>query len=484
MKNNYLLKLFLFVILLLSKEAFSDDSVIVGAMLPPVQGGWGLDLGCNYQLNQCPPPASDVPSGYVFSNFGVKDDHVDIYLYCTIRPQRGVAPEDREHFTWQQTNGAACYYVRKSCPIGQDWFAHPELGNSAGSCEAPYKLASPYEPSPPDACALKLNPIDISSGAKIQSEVDIVPNGIGQVTFSRTYNSGVNSLSSTWYNNYNKKIRVIDSSTANSFRYKSSGYAKKSDACVSGWNDIQPQITDSWGKSVTPVFDGVACQLQKNGVVVKTLPIINETSAPIMAVSNFANINTTSMVQLIQPDGSVRSYKWTVGFGATTSVDNKGTLIRVDDNLWRHFNENGDIEDFSVDGKLMAITASNGMKQTLTYDSTSGLLSQVQDSVGGKLTFAYTNNLLSSVTTSDNKTTRYAYNALGLITDVQRSDSTHRLYFYEDTRFPTFLTGITDERGVRFVTWTYDAQGRAITSQHAGGADFGSLAITLMAVQH
>src|SRR5207248_1091365 len=37
--------------------------------------------------------------------------------------------------------------------------------------------------------------------------------------------------------------------------------------------------------------------------------------------------------------------------------------------------------------------------------------------------------------------------------------------------FPFLLTGITDERGVLFASWTYDSTGRALTSSHAGGAD-------------
>src|SRR5690606_26020131 len=54
---------------------------------------------------------------------------------------------------------------------------------------------------------------------------------------------------------------------------------------------------------------------------------------------------------------------------------------------------------------------------------------------------------------------------------VQRPDQAQRIYHYEDSRFPTYLTGITDERGVRYATWTYDDQGRAISSEHAGGTD-------------
>src|SRR5262249_37622420 len=33
------------------------------------------------------------------------------------------------------------------------------------------------------------------------------------------------------------------------------------------------------------------------------------------------------------------------------------------------------------------------------------------------------------------------------------------------------LTGLIDENGVRFSSWSYDAQGRATLSVHAGGAD-------------
>ncbi|GFZ68640.1 hypothetical protein PSE10B_51620 [Pseudomonas amygdali pv. eriobotryae] len=44
-----------------------------------------------------------------------------------------------------------------------------------------------------------------------------------------------------------------------------------------------------------------------------------------------------------------------------------------------------------------------------------------------------------------------------------------REYLYEDGRSARLLTGITDERGVRFATWAYDGQYRAVSSQHTGG---------------
>lgn len=46
-------------------------------------------------------------------------------------------------------------------------------------------------------------------------------------------------------------------------------------------------------------------------------------------------------------------------------------------------------------------------------------------------------------------------------------DNTSKTYHYENTNFPHHLTGITDENGIRFATWEYDSEGRAISSEHA-----------------
>ncbi|WP_234035823.1 DUF6531 domain-containing protein [Ectopseudomonas mendocina] len=53
----------------------------------------------------------------------------------------------------------------------------------------------------------------------------------------------------------------------------------------------------------------------------------------------------------------------------------------------------------------------------------------------------------------------------------QTSDLQSRKYHYESIYGSQLLTGITDERGVRYSTWTYDPQGRATSSEHSSGAD-------------
>jgi YD repeat-containing protein len=65
-----------------------------------------------------------------------------------------------------------------------------------------------------------------------------------------------------------------------------------------------------------------------------------------------------------------------------------------------------------------------------------------------------------------------------MLTSVTYSTTpaTSQTYLYENAALPSALTGIIDENGNRFVTWTYDAQGRGLSSQHAGGADLTTLA--------
>lgn len=87
----------------------------------------------------------------------------------------------------------------------------------------------------------------------------------------------------------------------------------------------------------------------------------------------------------------------------------------------------------------------------------------------------------SQATAPDGSVYKFTYNAAGMLASViypdatpsDDSDNPRRQYLYEDTRadtdtikFSKLLTGIIDERGVRYATWKYDAQGRANFSGH------------------
>src|SRR5207248_10630285 len=49
------------------------------------------------------------------------------------------------------------------------------------------------------------------------------------------------------------------------------------------------------------------------------------------------------------------------------------------------------------------------------------------------------------------------------------NDNPFVTYLYEDTTQRSALTGIIDERGVRYATWDYDSKWRVTQSTHAGG---------------
>lgn len=107
-------------------------------------------------------------------------------------------------------------------------------------------------------------------------------------------------------------------------------------------------------------------------------------------------------------------------------------------------------------GLLISVTEPNGRVLGLTYDG-SGHVATVVLPDGGVLTYAYdTSNNLTSVEYPDGKTRGYVYNENTLNGGTSR---------------PNAMTGVVDEKGVRFESTTYDSAGRAIAAGFAGNVD-------------
>ena len=125
--------------------------------------------------------------------------------------------------------------------------------------------------------------------------------------------------------------------------------------------------------------------------------------------------------------------------------------------------------------QLNTIHSRNGFTKNLAYNAT-GQLTSVTDSYDRTLTLAYnTNGTLHTVTTPDSTTITYGYTAVDtvpILTSVTFSTSPAQTltYVYSST-LPHTLTGVTDENGNTFLTWTYDAYGRALTSQIGTGSN-------------
>jgi len=190
-------------------------------------------------------------------------------------------------------------------------------------------------------------------------------------------------------------------------------------------------------------------------------------------------------VWLSRPDGKQYTYTLTGGIW-TADADVTDKLVqRVDAKGqtagWTYTQPDATVENYDAGGMLTSITHRTGLTQTLTYSTAStaaavapiaGLLLTVTDSFGRTLNFTYdASNRVSTMTDPAGGVYTYAYDTNSNLISVTYPDGKMRQYVYENTSFPHLLTGIVDEDGNRYATWTYDASGKAITSEHSTGVE-------------
>ncbi len=153
------------------------------------------------------------------------------------------------------------------------------------------------------------------------------------------------------------------------------------------------------------------------------------------------------------------------------SATELGRLSKLANNGWLYIAENSERFSFDAGGRLTQWSNNAGAQQQLVYAN--GQVT-VTDNLGYSMSF--TEDLFHQPLTlsAAGLTIKYDYNAdnrLSRLTRTRGGQIEHRLFHYEDSRNSALLTGITDERGVRYATWSYDDQGRATSSEHAGGVE-------------
>ena len=131
--------------------------------------------------------------------------------------------------------------------------------------------------------------------------------------------------------------------------------------------------------------------------------------------------------------------------------------------------EDNSIEEYDPDGRLLSTTSPTGFTETLTYDN--GLLAKVTGHFGHTLSFAYSGHLLTTVTDPSGDQYHYQYDSQNRLSKATYPDQSSETYVYEDARFPYALTGIIDDKNIRYTTWSYNADGQAISGEHANGAE-------------
>jgi len=196
----------------------------------------------------------------------------------------------------------------------------------------------------------------------------------------------------------------------------------------------------------------------------------------------YLRIASASSVTAERADG--QNLTFTLNGGTWTSDSDIDFKLTQSGSTWTLTDSSDGVETYATvsatEAHLTSIQTRNGYTQTLSYNGSNQLIS-VTDSYSRSLNFTYQGGLLQKVTTPDSLVLTYGYASSGVkagvldrLASVSYSTSpvTSQSYLYTHPTFPFALTGITDENGNSYATWTYDnGSGRGLTSQHGTGAD-------------
>jgi YD repeat-containing protein len=350
-------------------------------------------------------------------------DYVSYVLIHPVYGQRAVFYTYGPICLLGQTHDPITGICVTSCPSGQI------PNRDTGICELP-----PKNNGPSTSCGIDTgNPINASTGNKWQHEIDLLETNSG-LGFDRYYNAGTTAniayLGSGWMHPY---ARIIVDSSSSPFL----------------------EVFRSDGKKY----------------------VFNKT--------------TTTYT----PDADITDI-------LTELKDASGMRTG-----WKYTTSSSEIEIYDFNGKLLSITDRTGQTQTLAYSCETisatcpvvtpttvapyaGLLVKVTDNFGNSLNFTY-NSAGQMATMADpaGNITRYGYDASGNLSTVTYPDDTptdltnnpKKTYLYGElantagVSQPNALTGIIDENGVRYATYQYDANGKAISTEHTGSVEKYSL---------
>jgi hypothetical protein len=182
----------------------------------------------------------------------------------------------------------------------------------------------------------------------------------------------------------------------------------------------------------------------------------------------FRLIIDSILITLIHADGKESTFE-KAGQNFSPKHPERGMLTR-ENHRWRYQSPDNYFYEFDDQGRLLAIR-NLGATQNIEHTEKNLI---VTDAYGARLEITEDARKQPKKLVSENITIDYTYDKYKQLKQVTRhykAGSDKKEYLYEDPKNSTLLTAIKDERGIRYASWTYDDQGRAISSEHAGGAE-------------
>lgn len=342
-----------------------------------------------------------------------------------------------------------------------------------------YWLISSIKKSHSPASMCEGNPCNPSTGAKVQTETDYISSSDITLNVNRTYNSQTPPIGddqpANWQNSFSSKAGK------NSQKSTVAGpYNTRPNACNQGFNSIKGSAWKGALEKASPVYinnntSGSSCTIvSPDQETITTFTIIKKLKGSGPPSPSLGS--TSDYYEITMPDGSF--YTFSEENGVWVNSDNPNIQFEIDTNgNWIYTDKNGNKSTYSPQGQLIKQTLFDGKEVLYAYDlsinnggdGNPDTLDQVTGASGRSLYFHYTVTggvpLLTSITTPDGDI-YYSYDDDNNQSGVTYPDNTSKTYHYEDANYPNHLTGITDEKGNRFATWSYDANGKTTSSEH------------------
>jgi RHS repeat-associated protein len=314
------------------------------------------------------------------------------------------------------------------------------------------------------------DPVNPGTGSVYTTEEDIqFAGGPAAIAFRRYYNSadlmGVDGVYG-WRHSYDRSISTIYgtySTYPGQSAVASPQYATPALACTQGFAAIQASVP-AWASATASYNNGV-CVLSTASGTIGTLPIQSYAldQPPPMPVE----------YDVLRDDG--QTLRYTLQNGVVNNPPGVSIRLTVTGSGFTVTDDQDNVESYNAAGVLQSITSRSGIVQTISYDS-GGLFYEVIDSFGNSLTVTRNaQGSIGSIAANGGGTVQYGYDGAFRLTSVTNLDLTTKSYLYGDSRFVNALTGIVDESGATYSSWTYDAQERALTGQLAGGTNAATL---------
>ncbi len=205
------------------------------------------------------------------------------------------------------------------------------------------------------------------------------------------------------------------------------------------------------------------------------------------SLSRRLNLNANgASLKAARGDGATPNFialgvRWTTELDARTpALDQRDTLVALSGGGWRYRDQSGlSLETYNSAGLMTGWVQASGM--VLTPTMSGGNLSRLSDPFGRGISFTYKSltpssgaiTAIDTITDALGQKITAGYDGDANLSSLTWQDGTVRTFVYDSPNANQrwALTGILDEGGTRYATFGYDATGRAISTEHAGGTN-------------